>query len=247
MLVKMEEERDEAAVTGQMVVYTAIVLVVTTVWTASVPRLEARLEIAAVSPAPGQLVTDGAHEMMVLTVVAATVRVVWEPLTKGPGSVMDEPAVAAAPDKPPVPLAPTPGLLAAAAVAAVPPRPVADLLAPTVPLPAAAGGGGGGGDAWAVTPPVATGADGTAAPVVLPLKGPPGPMAEPLGLPPAPKAVAVAEGVCSAVKDAEDTSDGKMVTVVVRTPPLGVETSDDVWLAPLAGQLVTSGAQEVTV
>lgn len=255
MLVRMEEESDEAAVTGQMVVYTAMVLVVTTVWTASVPRLEARLEMAAVSPAPGQLVTDGAHEMMVLTVVAATVRVVWEPLTKGAGAVMEEPAVAAVPDKkpPPVPLTPTPGLLAAAAaVEALPPSPVTDPepLGPTVPLPAA-----GGADAWAVMPPVAAGPEGTAAPVVVPLKGPPGPMAEPLGLPPAPKAVAVAEpepetvaeGVCSAVRDADETSEGKMVTVVVRTPPLGVETSDDVWLAPLAGQLVTLGAQEVTV
>lgn len=212
MLVKMEEEREEASVTGQIVVYTAIVLVVTTVWTASVPRLEARLEIAAVSPAPGQLVTDGAHEMTVWMVVAATVRVVREPLTEGTGWLA-EGAVAAAPVRAPVPLTPTtPGLLAAAAVGTVPPRPVADPPGPASAVPLLAAGGGEGG-AWAVTPPVTAGPDGwMAAPVavVLPWNCPPGPMAEPLGLPglPAPKAVEVADGVCSAAKDPDATSDG---------------------------------------
>lgn len=62
MLVKMDWEREEAAVTGQMVVYSAIVLVVRTVCTASVPNAE----IAAVSVAAGQLVIVGAHEMTVL-------------------------------------------------------------------------------------------------------------------------------------------------------------------------------------
>lgn len=68
----MEEDREEAAVTGQMVVYWAIVSVTTIVWTAP----GGRAEMALLSDAPGQLVTVGAQEMTVRTVVASTVSVV---------------------------------------------------------------------------------------------------------------------------------------------------------------------------
>lgn len=86
MLVKIDWEREEAAVTGQMVVYSAMVLVVKIVCTASVPSAE----MAEVSVAAGQFVIVGAHEMTVLTWVAATVIVVRDTLANGP-----EPAPAA--------------------------------------------------------------------------------------------------------------------------------------------------------
>lgn len=61
MLVRIDEESACAAVTGQMVVYSAIVSVTTTVETAPLPRDE----MAATSLAAGQLVTVAAHEMTV--------------------------------------------------------------------------------------------------------------------------------------------------------------------------------------
>lgn len=85
MLVKMDCDKEEAAVTGQMVVYSAMVLVVRIVWTASDPNAE----MAEVSVAAGQFVTVGAHEMTVLTWVAATVIVVREPFTKGANALPD--------------------------------------------------------------------------------------------------------------------------------------------------------------
>lgn len=79
----MEEDSEEAAVTGQMVVYWAIVSVTMTVDTAP----EGRAEMALLSDAAGQLVTVGAQEMTVRMVVASTVSVVWETevLPKGAG------------------------------------------------------------------------------------------------------------------------------------------------------------------
>lgn len=89
MLVKIDWEREEAAVTGQMVVYSAMVLVVRIVCTASVPKAE----IAEVSVAAGQFVIVGAHEITVLTWVAATVMVVRDALVNGadpaPAALMD--------------------------------------------------------------------------------------------------------------------------------------------------------------
>lgn len=201
-----------------------MVLVIRTVCTASGPRLE----MAAVSEAAGQLVMDAAHDMTVFTTVAATVRVVREPLTKGAGAVKDCPELAA-PKYPPVPV--IPGVLAAAVAVtfsetggvvartlllmvppgavATPPRFVAD----PVSLPADGPG------AWAVAPPVPVGYAGMLALVEFSLTFPPGAKAEydPDGgcsavtdpvpkaavevvfeLPPAPNAVDVADGVCSA-------------------------------------------------
>lgn len=105
MLVRIDRERDEAAVTGQIVVYSAIVLVVRTVWTAS----DGSAEIAELSVAAGQFVIDGAHEIIVLTWVAAMVMVVREPLTEGARAVAPagEESLAALGRgrKPPVPVA----------------------------------------------------------------------------------------------------------------------------------------------
>jgi len=98
----MEEDSEEAAVTGQIVVYWAMVSVIITVETAP----EGRAEMALLSDAAGQLVTVGAQEMTVRIVVASTVSVVWDTdvLAKGPagplatgGLLLRAPVGAAAP------------------------------------------------------------------------------------------------------------------------------------------------------
>lgn len=68
----MLDEMAGASLTGQMVVLMPMVLVTRTVLTAP----EGSAEMRDVSVAAGQLVISGAHEMMVLTVVAMTVSVV---------------------------------------------------------------------------------------------------------------------------------------------------------------------------
>lgn len=82
-LEAIEEDSEEAAVTGQIVVYWAIVSVTITVETAP----EGRAEMALLSEAAGQLVIVGAQEMTVRMVVASTVSVVCETevLPKGAG------------------------------------------------------------------------------------------------------------------------------------------------------------------
>lgn len=82
-LEAIEEDSEDAAVTGQIVVYWAIVSVTMTVETAP----EGRAEMALLSDAAGQLVTVGAQEMTVRIVVASTVSVVCETevLPKGAG------------------------------------------------------------------------------------------------------------------------------------------------------------------
>lgn len=72
MLVSKDDDMFPASLTGQIVVYAAIVSVTRTVCTASAGNAE----MANVSVAAGQLDTVGAQLITVFTCVATTVRVV---------------------------------------------------------------------------------------------------------------------------------------------------------------------------
>lgn len=60
-----DDEMPSAAVTGQMVVYSPMTLVTTTVWMAEEPNEDCRAEMAEVAVAAGQFVMEAAHEMTV--------------------------------------------------------------------------------------------------------------------------------------------------------------------------------------
>lgn len=79
MLAATDDDTPWAAVTGQIVVVSPMVLVTRTVWTAAGPRDDCSAEISDVAVAAGQLVMVAAHETMVCSCVTWTVSVVCSP------------------------------------------------------------------------------------------------------------------------------------------------------------------------